>query len=151
MQKITYKKRKLEFIASYAHIPYSLISSLILGSVFFFFDLLFFKLDLSFESYSFYAFTYYTYSFYIGPLPTYSLIFDGLIPMLVGVMFFEDDLLLSDVLFVPVKVLSFRIFYLDTDLPKDFSNDELFANVVFFISFVFDWVIDDLLPFILSF
>ena len=71
--------------------------------------------------------------------------------MLVGVMFFEDDLLLSDVLFVPVKVLSFRIFYLDTDLPKDFSNDELFANVVFFISFVFDWVIDDLLPFILSF
>ncbi len=125
-------------------IPYSFISSLILGSVFFFFDFDFLMLVLIFESYSFSAFTSSTSWFSNVALPTSSLTFDGLIPMFDDPpKFFTDDLLLSDVPFVPIAVLSvaffYSFFYTDTDFPKFFSEDGLFVNptLVFFISIGF--------------
>ena len=82
--------------------------------------------------------------------------FEGLIPILVDGRFFTDDLLLYDVPLVPTAVLSLMFFSIDTGLLIFFYTDELFfkaVEVLFMslISFVFGWLIDDLLVFRLSF
>lgn len=66
---------------------------------------------------------------------------------------FTEDLLLYDVPFVPTAVLSVTFLSLDADFVSDFSTDWLFVivTVLFLISLVFDWLIDDLLVFSFSF